>query len=374
MLRGIANAARQRPLWMVFSILATFGASWWLTERFEGVYVALYTKTRMLFLTGELGNRRFSKDGIAQVGSSRNGGFITSPFYVVHYGLIYSLANKSDSFDWLDDPTVGLWPDPPPVELVSKNNVVAACDWVVAHAVPCHFGPVHLMYDFEWRYPNADPSLIQPPWWSGLTDALAVELLCRGFDLTGNTEYLASAKKLYDSLLAPVSEGGSLVRLGDGRLMIEEYVDPRAKAHTLVLNGAIYAAMAIDHYERRFGVSGGIGDKLLRSIELSIDSYKAPMNWSYYDNVKTCANLKYHRINAALVEWLAVKQFSGELHAVSRTWSSASANPLQRVFVMGNWSPLYFFMAIFTFGQWVCLFVVSMLLYNVIRSRYQYVR
>jgi len=196
-------------------------------------------------------------------------------------------------------------------------------------------GYAHLLYDFPWKYRNVRPDTILPPWWSGLTDALAIELLCRGYDVTGNQSYMQCAASLYASVLAPIQKGGSMLSDEQGGIMIEEYVDPNGSVRSRVLNGAIYSAMAVYNYEQRMKILDGKGIALLKSLVDNISRYDINGTWSYYDQVGTVANLKYHKINAALIKWIGSISENAPVVALAKKWENARYNPIRRAFIQG---------------------------------------
>ena len=255
-------------------------------------------------------HRKFEKivvtdNGIPQILNPRLG-LITSPFYVIHYGLSYSESCKkseySDAYHWLDDKTMKYWPRP---EKISLNYFKNSLNWVVDNISYDYNGLAHFLYDFDWPYENYEKKTIKAPWWSGLTDGYAIILLLRGYDCFNDEKYLNLAKSLYESVITPVEKGGSLI-FWDGFPWIEEYVDPTGNPYKLprVLNGMFYAYIGIKSYEefakkhnlKNYNLSNKLGLSILHHIQ------KFDMGlWSYYDAIGGKANLKYHRINWALI-------------------------------------------------------------------------
>lgn len=257
---------------------------------------------RTAITSGGAEQRVFDADGIPVDTNARLPEKFTSPFYVVHFGLIYSEQCRSripaTGFHWAKDTTSPFWPQPPrsSVELFRKS-----ADWVLRNISYDRRGNAHLMYNFDWPYANYPNGKLEAPWFSGLTDAHAITLLLRANDCLGGTDYAEAADKLYRSVTKPIEQGGSIV-IVDGHPWIEEYIDPRVQSNEMshVFNGMAYAYFGVRGYEEARGIDG-ISDALKASIVSSVPSYDHGY-WSYYDSLGSPANIKYHRINLALLQ------------------------------------------------------------------------
>ncbi len=284
---------------ILFSILVCFV----FFNLFSGFIYDFNSSLRTFLKDGKYSRTEFSFDGLPIKYSPRIG-LYRSPFYVVHYGLQYSevfrpKVKKTNSYHWLPDHTMQFWPKSPlepSLELFKRS-----ADWVVENVQEDGRGNVHLMYRFDWPYPNYPNGWLKSPWWSGLTDGHAITLMLRAWDCFSDERYLDVAQKLYESTLRPVSEGGSLVFL-NGLPWIEEYVDPSADETKMskVLNGMVYAYFGIKGFEEFYGIDG-YAKLLEESILSNIDVFRLG-NWSYYDAIESRSNIKYHNVNLALLE------------------------------------------------------------------------
>ena len=272
------------------------------------------------FLTGGPAEiRSFSPEGLPYSYSPRVKGGIISPFYVVHYGILYSEACRKAEFlgheHWSEDKSLKYWPFPP--EDISLEKFRASADWVVNKASVGDTGLTHIFYDFDWPYASYPDGMLKAPWWSGLTDAYATTLLLRAWDCFGDRKYLDMAGLLYASAIAPVSGGGSLSSL-NGQPWIDEYVDPRMSPEALskVLNGMIYSYQAIKAYEAFAGtdkMTSALRDSIYRNLAAYDMGY-----WSRYDAVGSISNIKYHRIQTALIADGPLND--GSLDALADRW------------------------------------------------------
>lgn len=267
----------------------------------------------------------FTDDGIPVQSNAHLSETYTSPFYVVHYGLIYSEACRSrvgsGGFHWVRDSTSPYWPQPPKssVELFKSS-----ADWVLKNISNDGHRNAHLMYNFDWPYPNYPNGKLEAPWSSGLTDAHAITLLLRASDCFGGDAYAKAADRLYRSVITPVRNGGSLVYV-EGRPWIEEYIDPGVQGTNMshVFNGMAYSYFGVRGYEEARGIEG-LSPALKQSIVSSIDTYDRGY-WSFYDSVGSPANIKYHRINLALLR--DPRLSSPEFAPYIKRWTVGANNP-----------------------------------------------
>lgn len=288
---------------------------------------ALNARIRLVVRTGEADIRKFDANGLPLSYSARSREQYISPFYVVHYGLIYSNEipdrDRRNGPEWLIDNSMRYWNVPP--KSGKSEYFKSSADWIVSHIDSTH-GCAHLIYDFNWPYHNYPRGGLEAPWWSGLTDGYAIILLLRAHDVYGDDRYLKAAGQLYKSVLTPISDGGSLNIL-NGQPWIEEYVDPMADPHKMsfVLNGMIYATYGVDAYEKYMAISSPKAHLLYASIAKNISVFDAG-HWSEYDAIGNAANIKYHRVHVALLENIAKITKSVTVKNVQARWRRGSQN------------------------------------------------
>lgn len=284
------------------------------------------TKIRTFISKGEFTKFKFSPDGIPSQISARLGNY-TSPFYVVHFGMLYSETCRSptysDKYHWIFDGTSKFWPGKP--ESQSLSSFRQTLDWLVSETKFDDFGNAHFEYDFFWPYRGYPGGGLQPGWWSGLTDGYAIVLLLRGYDCFNQVEYKQLAKQLYSSVTTPVEQGGSLI-YWDGHPWIEEYVDPAAPSEALsrVFNGMAYAYFGVKSYED-FSSKPKFASALLRSMQSHVGKYDLGY-WSAYDAVGGRSNVKYHNVNWSLISDPRLKGVAKE--SLINRWSFGSTFPV----------------------------------------------
>lgn len=264
---------------------------------------------RVFIKSGSAEVRSFGENGLAVSNSPKIGEFI-SPFYVVHYGLIYSDGLMDRGEHWRSDPSIAYWNIHPPITSQAKRIEYfrKSADWLVSNTKKYN-GHVHLIYDFDWPYKNYPNGELKAPWWSGLTDAYAIILLLRAHEYFGDDRYFIMAQQLYSSVLTSTDASGSLSEL-NGCPWIEEYVDPRVNSSNMsfVLNGMVYGTYGLQAFEKyaQSPPVSKMSNKLLLCIRDNIGVFDKGY-WSYYDAINSSANIKYHRINYVLASDLQEK-------------------------------------------------------------------
>ena len=305
-------------IWILFCI---FGF-----DRYAFEIDELNAKSRNFIRTGSFNIRYFDRNGIPITVDGREKREIISPFYVVHYGMQHSILAKNPSWEdkkhWIDDPSLKYWNIPP--ERLNLKQFKINSDWVVDNVV--YFKDrLHLLYNFDWNYNNYENGRLKAPWWSGLTDGYAIILMLRAYDAFGDEKYLNVAKNLYKSVTTPIEMGGSL-HVNKDSLWIEEYVDPKANSKNMsrVLNGMIYSYYGINSFESIMPQDEPISERLKDSIIKNLPSYDLG-HWSRYDAIGDIANIKYHRINLALIK---DPQFNSQTtNKIITNWEIGSKNP-----------------------------------------------
>lgn len=286
-------------------------------------------RIRNWVVTGNTNIRQFDAQGLPVSSNPNIKEEFVSPFYVVHYGLLYSeLYNndkrKNNAFHWRPDSSLKFW-NVAPQEL-KKEYFKHCVEWLIHH-IDTSFGPAHFVYDFDWPYRGYPNNYVRKPWWSGLTDAYAIVLMLRAYDIYKDEKYLTVAKALYESSLTAVEKNGSLTKLNTG-IWIEEYVDPKVAPDKLayVLNGMIYATFGIKAYEDKFHIENGYTLALLKSIETNMHLFDVGYAWSNYDLIGNSCNMKYHKIQVALMEELyAITQLPA-FKAKAEQWKEGTGN------------------------------------------------
>lgn len=325
---GIYGLCLAIALYLTGFILHSYGAA---IESFN-------SSLRSYAMGNGWGGRDFAADGMPTSVGARMAGFV-SPFYVVHYGLIYSESLRTDFPNWPHIDSLWVWDYPPPAQLINKMSFKAAVERIADQIKIDKFNIGHIYYDFDWPYANFPGGKLTAPWWSGLTDCYALELLGRGSDAFNEPQLLEKADSLYRGCTSNISAGGNL-RQGDGYVWIEEYLDKsslKKAAVSSVLNGMLYATFAVLNYEkRRFG-SQPSREVLCHSIEKRAPLYDAD-GWTYYDDKGSLANIKYNTINYAGLLDVNKLCRSDSLQALAEKWKNYKTPYFVNILRTHDWS------------------------------------
>jgi len=300
-----------------------------------GVHETQFSKTAAKLTNLIVGNgwniRSYDERGIPYSHVARLKEKVISPYYVIHTGLIYSQSIDAPSgYDWLwaEDQSFECWDENPPVELITKNNFIHSADWIMERLEEDEFGNIHIPYHFSWSYKGTSEGVLSSPWHSGLTDAVAIKLLLRAYLVTNEECYLDASSRLYDSVLKPIGQGGSLIIDQYGNPWIEEYVARNNTNYPRVLNGMIYATLAIRNYERFMAVESPIGDRLAKSIKIHLLEYDA----DYWTRAKP----KYHHIHVELVSMLFKETGDPYFADMASKWGNYNTHFFVRYFLKGR--------------------------------------
>ena len=336
-------------LWMTFCSL--------IFARFAYEIDQLGARLRTLLIHGKTSLREF--EDYIPASFPPSGRKVVSPFYVVHYGIYFSETLRPTEGIWSKQSTMNLWNVKPSGDQWAEREKYfkAAAEWVLKNGVYLS-GQAHLPYEFDWAYKNYPGGMLKATWWSGLTDGYAIVLMLRAYEYFGSPAYLEMATKLYESVTTPIEAGGSL-RNFRGCPWVEEYVDPRIEPQKMsaVLNGAVYAAIGVEYYEQFTGEKdiAALSKKLFDCVVENLNSFSMGW-WSYYDAIGSSANIKYHRINYALV--LEVLDRSPKVERINhedliQRWGFASRHPGLFYVIYGPRS--------FSYYQFLFFFLISLL-------------
>ncbi len=175
------------------------------------------------------------------------------------------------------------------------NNFIKVADWLVDNLNKNSNGLYVWMHEFDWVYKQK----LKNPWYSGLAQGQGLSVLTRAYYETQNKEYLDASKKVYDSFLVNVENGGVTDIDDNKNLWIEEYI---VDEPTHILNGFIWGLWGIYDYwlltkdedvKKRF-------DQYVKTIKFNIHKYDIGY-WSLYElsnlKIKMRASIFYHRLH-----------------------------------------------------------------------------
>jgi hypothetical protein len=203
-----------------------------------------------------------------------------------------------------------------------------AADWLTDNLCPNPAGQWVWNHHFDWEYRTP----LRAPWYSGLAQGQGISLLVRTHNTVGEGRYLNAARKAFETMLAPVANGGVAFVDDAGDTWIEEYiVDPP----THILNGFIWAAWGV----RDFSLATGdpraqeLFARLVRTLRSNLHRYDCGY-WSLYEQsgtrMKMLASPFYHALH--IVQLDVMHRLTGEtiFSDFARRWDEYGRNSLRR--------------------------------------------
>jgi hypothetical protein len=141
---------------------------------------------------------------------------------------------------------------------------------------------------------------VEPGWYSAMAQGLAVSVLLRAHDATGEVSYADAAAAAAALLLRPLGDGGCSHYDDGGRPFPEECAaDP--PAHILI--GALFALIGLGEYEARSGCHGYLAG--VARVAAELPGYDLGY-WSRYDlRFAAPATMAYHSLHVSLLEAVA---------------------------------------------------------------------
>lgn len=186
------------------------------------------------------------------------------------------------------------------------KSFLAQARWLAEHALPLADGAVGWPMPFE----NAT-FYAAKPWLSALTQGVAISVLARAYQVTGEREYLRVAERAVLTFERDILDGGVASVAGPDGVFFEE-VAAYPAAH--ILNGYGIALFGLYDYVAATG-----DQKIAGLIERSLEAFHAILDafdtgyWTRYDLLtRRLASRFYHHLHVTILEALA--RYSGCRH------------------------------------------------------------
>jgi hypothetical protein len=149
-----------------------------------------------------------------------------------------------------------------------------------------------------WRYPVPVPRYqLTPGWYSAMAQGLAMSVLLRAHDATGEPLYREAAEGAAALLLKPLDSGGCAHYDLLGRPFLEE-CPTEPPCH--ILNGGLFALIGLSEWEARVG--GDASRRTADRLSVHLGDYDTGY-WSRYDlRFAAPATMAYHSLHVSLLE------------------------------------------------------------------------
>lgn len=309
---------------IIAAVLAPFVAG-----RFEKQLTQPTAQIMTFLLTGKLAEHTFM-EGVPYVYYRRLGEEHANPVYASVYAFwYYQQWLHSQEFDYFLDYYNVAAPRAPSGGYEEYFFNVA--NWLVNNVTEREFqGKAFGVweYHFPWEIYQLEES-----WVSGMAQGLAIQVLLRAWQQSGNEKYLEGIRLALDSFGVPMAAGGVTLMDSDDAWWYEEYASPEA-IESRVFNGAAHAVIALLELATATGDEQAqvLAERGLQSLVASLDVYDAGW-WTYYDALGLMANYKYHHVNINLARHLAQSTGNAQLLAAANKWAAYKEPFFVREFV-----------------------------------------
>lgn len=178
-----------------------------------------------------------------------------------------------------------------------------------------------------WRYPVPVARYgLTPGWYSAMAQGLAVSVMLRAHDVTGEQSYVDAAHAANTLMLRPLASGGCTDYDESGRPFLEE-CPCDFPCH--ILNGAMYALIGLRELEARTG--GCIHLSAASRLAAQLEEYDLGY-WSRYDlRFSVPATLAYHSLHVSLLEVASLLFANRTFSDTARRWRSYVRHPGYRL-------------------------------------------
>ncbi len=182
------------------------------------------------------------------------------------------------------------------------------------------FGGKGLGIPYDWAYGQ-----LKAPWYSGMTQGVALSLLIRYEHLTGDPAMEPMMRKIAYFILQPETAGGCLSTTKEGYTWIEEY--PRSTEHRHVLNGFINALIGLLEYSARFPddtLAGRVTNECRAGLRSCFDHYEK-VEWSTYDRSGNGLTAGYMEYQILELQQLLTLAYDPVIHDQLLLWTVFAA-------------------------------------------------
>jgi heparosan-N-sulfate-glucuronate 5-epimerase len=183
-----------------------------------------------------------------------------------------------------------------------------------------------------WQYPISVARYgVAPGWYSAMAQGLAISVMLRAYDLTGEQSYFDAAGLASNLLLSPLSEGGCSDYDESGQPFLEECPsDPPSH----ILNGALFALIGLRELEARTG--GDIHKAAATRLSTQLTEFDLGY-WSRYDlRFVAPATQAYHSLHISLLQVAGDLLSDPFFKSTAIRWSSYLSRPGCRLRAAAN--------------------------------------
>ena len=331
----------------------------------ENLITIIAAKTMNFFSGNGFNNISIDNNGLPVSYYARLHYSTINPVYACIYGLkyykkfngsTYQVNSKDKSFTFAIDE----WKEEGLEEIPTnkaKDYFINVSNWLINNGEKIIYnGKECIIYKYDFDWPTYQ---IKAPWYSGMAQGLALSVLLRAYNITNKDIYLKTAEKVYNVFSIPVINGGVSYFDNENEIWFEEYAKNGAK-ETRVFNGMVYAMLGVFEYESKVSKNSDLLIKAQNSLNKNIGKYDSGW-WTYYDQVGTIDNIKYHKIDTELLKDLYKITEDSTYLGYYEKWSNFNTPFIVREFLRQK--PHYIDIVILGYNFLISFFIVTFFIF-----------
>ncbi|MCU0435669.1 MAG: D-glucuronyl C5-epimerase family protein [Bacteroidia bacterium] len=167
---------------------------------------------------------------------------------------------------------------------------------------------------------------LKVPWYSGMTQGVALSYLYRYYDLTKDKTALTKMKQVARFMIRMQDKGGTIGKTPEGYLWIEEY--PNSKSSPQVLNGFINGLLGLAEYLEVFPADTAarrIHDSAYKALVATVHKYDTPL-WTNYNRNNSGVTNDYMRYEITQMEHLFYYYHDSVFYRQKMIWGPMAVN------------------------------------------------
>ncbi len=172
---------------------------------------------------------------------------------------------------------------------------------------------------------------LKSPWYSGMTQGVAISFLLRYYKLTADNDALKKVQQLAYFMLRPEKIGGTIGKTPEGYTFIEEY--PNSKTNPQVFNGFVNGLIGVREYLNFFPedtLAQRIHNESYDAMINTFSAYDLPTNWTTYNRGNKRISNFYLRYQITELEFLNFIYNDYRLVKQMMLWSYFAFNKLEK--------------------------------------------
>lgn len=178
----------------------------------------------------------------------------------------------------------------------NKKEFINQIDYLLNNYTIFNEDMIAYPYTFDYEAYN-----LKANWYSGIAQGQIISALIRAYFLNKDKRIINLIEKIKKFMFFPVESGGIMTYTPENNIWIEEYPN---KSKSFVLNGFIFAIIAIYEYSNFTNKDKDLFELLIRSLKNSLEFYDNG-KWTFYDRYNLNeASEAYMRIHLEQIKFI----------------------------------------------------------------------